>query len=219
MIPSFWLLTMNSPLVATFERGVDALAFVYLVLLFPVPFFWFLIHPVIRFWRRFGNRSYWVAVPVWVISGITLVLLRHSLLATRIHRNIGTWAAGIALLGLAVWMESHTRRHFGLRRLAGIPEMNPGHELRGLVQTGLYARMRHPRYVQYMLTLLSMALLTGAEGIFSLAILSILLYQVVAPLEERELLDQYGPPYAAYRESVPRFLPRLWRKTPIQTPS
>ncbi|MBZ5566049.1 MAG: hypothetical protein LAP13_26980 [Acidobacteriia bacterium] len=70
-----------------------------------------------------------------------------------------------------------------------------------------------------MLTLLSMALLTGARGIFLLAILSILLYQVVAPLEERELLDQYGPPYAAYRESVPRFLPRLWRKTPFQTPS
>jgi len=56
-----------------------------------------------------------------------------------------------------------------------------------------------------------MAFLTGAYAIFLLAILNVLLYQIVAPLEERELLDQYGPQYEDYRRSVPRFVPRLGR--------
>jgi protein-S-isoprenylcysteine O-methyltransferase Ste14 len=78
--------------------------------------------------------------------------------------------------------------------------------------------MRHPRYLLYMLMLLSAAFLTGALPIFLLAILNILLYQILAPLEERELLDRYGAQYEQYRRSVPRFLPHLGR-TPVVPPS
>jgi protein-S-isoprenylcysteine O-methyltransferase Ste14 len=38
----------------------------------------------------------------------------------------------------------------------------------------------------------SLALLTGAARIFLLAILSVLLYQVLALLEERELRERFG---------------------------
>jgi protein-S-isoprenylcysteine O-methyltransferase Ste14 len=64
-----------------------------------------------------------------------------------------------------------------------------------------------------MLMILSMAFLTGAPAIFLLAFLNILMYQILAPLEERKLLDQYGPQFEDYRRLVPRFLPRL-RRTP-----
>jgi protein-S-isoprenylcysteine O-methyltransferase Ste14 len=50
-----------------------------------------------------------------------------------------------------------------------------------------------------------------------LAIVNILLYQMVVLLEERELLDHYGSEYEAYMRAVPRFVPRLWRKTEPQT--
>jgi protein-S-isoprenylcysteine O-methyltransferase Ste14 len=197
----------------TFLKGVDIVALVCAALLFPIPAFWLVIHPAIHFWRRFGNRSFWVAIPVWITIDVAVVLLRNPLFSTRIHRNFLTWIIGVMLLVLTAWIERQTRRAFGLRRLVGLPEMNPAQNLSGLVQSGIYEQVRHPRYVAYMLTLLATAFLTGAEGIILLAILNILLYQIVAPLEERELLQHYGPQYRDYIEAVPRFVPRLGRKT------
>lgn len=198
-------------MVLILQKCLDALALLSLVLLFPIPFFWLLIHSGIHFWRRFGNRSFWIALPVWIIFGAALVLLRGYLYWQRFPRHALTWALGAGLLAAAHWIDRSTQREFGLRRLAGIAEMNPTHSLRGVVRTGIYGRVRHPRYLGYMLTLFGMAFLTGAEGIFLLAIVTILLYQIVAPLEEHELLEQYGCDYEAYAREVPRFVPR-WRR-------
>jgi protein-S-isoprenylcysteine O-methyltransferase Ste14 len=194
-----------------FLRIVDGVALFYLILLLWIPFFWFVFHPAIRFWRRVGNRAFWVALPVWMIFAAGIIIARHDLFAMRVGRNALTWAAGAVLFVVANWLDSQTRHTFGWRRLAGLTEINPQHRLCGVVRTGVYGRVRHPRYLLYMLMMLSMAFLTGAVAIFLLAILNVLMYQILAPLEERELLDQYGPQYEAYRQSVPRFVPRLGR--------
>jgi protein-S-isoprenylcysteine O-methyltransferase Ste14 len=70
-----------------------------------------------------------------------------------------------------------------------------------------------------MLMILSVAFLTGAPAIFLLAFLNVLLYQILAPLEERELLDQYGPQYEDYQRLVPRFVPYLGRTPEARTSS
>jgi protein-S-isoprenylcysteine O-methyltransferase Ste14 len=194
-----------------FLHIVDFVAVFYLILLLWIPFFWFVFHPAIGFWRRVGNRAFWVALPVWLIFAACILVARHRLFAMRIERNELTWAAGALLFVLANWLDTQTRHTFGWRRLAGLAEINPQHRLCGVVRSGVYGRVRHPRYLLYMLMILSMAFLTGAVAIFLLAILNILLYQILAPLEERELLDQYGPQYEAYRQSVPRFVPHFGR--------
>ena len=199
------------PLAATFFRIVDVVALFYLVMMLWIPFYWFFFHPAIRFWRQLGNRAYWLALPVWLGFSAVILAERHDILSHRIGRNALTWIVGFALFVVANWLDSQTRRTFGWKRLIGSAELNPEHTLRGVVRTGVYGRIRHPRYLLYMLMILSMAFLTGAQPIFLLAFLNILMYQVLAPLEERELLDQYGPQYEDYRRSVPRFLPRLMR--------
>ena len=191
--------------------AIDALALAYAMLFFPAPIFWLIIHPAIHFWRRFGNRSFLVALPVWVISGAFLVLWRHTLFSERLSRNALTWVLGLALLGVVVWINRQVHREFSLRRLAGFPELNPERHPGGVVRSGIYACVRHPRYVEFILTFLALALLTGAVGIFLLVIVTILLYLIVAPLEERELLEHYGADYEAYAREVPRFVPRLRR--------
>lgn len=192
---------------------IDYLAFFYLVTLLWIPSYWLVFHAAIRFWRRLGNRAFGVAALVWVIFAAGLIVSRHILFARRLDRSTLTWVVGAALFMAASWLDVQTRHAFGWRRLVGLTELDPHHHLCGVVRTGIYGRLRHPRYALYMLMLFSVAFLTGADAIFLLAFLSILMYQVVAQLEERELLDQYGPQYDDYRRSVPRFVPHL-RPTP-----
>jgi protein-S-isoprenylcysteine O-methyltransferase Ste14 len=212
------LTTFSLSLKSGFLQLVDFIAIFYLILLLWIPFYWFVFHPAIRFWRRMGNRAFWVALPLWLIFAGGIIAARHELLGWRWERNALTWAAGGTLFLLASWLDMQTRHTFGWRRLVGMAELNPEHRLRGVVRTGVYGRVRHPRYLLYMLMVLSMAFLTGAKLIFLLAFLNVLMYQVLAPFEERELLDQYGRQYESYRRSVPRFLPHL-RRTPANPTS
>jgi protein-S-isoprenylcysteine O-methyltransferase Ste14 len=199
-------------LMVRIEKALDALALAYAVLLFPAPFFWMIIHPAINFWRRFGNRSFWVALPVWFIFGAPLVLLRGRIFSQRLGRHPWTLALGFSLIVLACLINRQVHQQFTLRRLAGIPEMEPDRNVRGVVRDGIYSRVRHPRYLAYMLTFWGFAFVTSALGIFVLAIVSVLMYLIVTPVEERELRLQYGSEYEAYCRAVPRFVPRLRRK-------
>ncbi|MEJ2009598.1 MAG: hypothetical protein P8Z30_15820 [Acidobacteriota bacterium] len=175
-------------------KALDWLAIVYAVLYFPVPVYWLLIHPAVGFWRRVGYRSFWIALPVWIAVGFPLILLDNSMFAWRLPRDPLTYCLGVALLALNFWVGRRVHQKFSFKKLAGLPELNPGHSLRGIVNTGIYAQVRHPRYANIML---------GFIGF---------LYLIVAPLEERELREQYGSEYEAYALTVPRFLPRFWRR-------
>lgn len=193
-------------------RTIDWLAVVYAVLYFPVPFYWLLIHPAVGFWRRIGYRSFWIALPVWIVMGAPLLLMEHFLFLHRFPRNAATYGLGTALLLLNFWVGRRVHQQFSFKKLAGLPELNPEHSLRGVVDTGIYARVRHPRYANILLGFVAFGLLTGGAGIFLLAIASFLMYLIVTPLEERELRQQYGSEYEAYARSIPRFVPGFRRR-------
>ena len=192
-------------------KGLDILALVYTVLVFPAAFFWLIIHGAHSWRRRLGVRSLWVALPLWVSSGVAIPLLRHQLLDARFGRPSLALAAGGILMALATWIEFQTRRELGWRRMVGLAEVRSPSSRPPLLTSGIYARLRHPRYLGYTLGWLAVVLCTGARGILGLAILSILLYLVVAKLEEKELEEYYGAEYSAYRRAVPRFIPG-WRR-------
>jgi hypothetical protein len=123
--------------IITIEKLIDTLGLIYCFYLFPIPFFWLLIHPAIRFWRRFGDRSFSIAVPVWLVIGTVIILMRGRLLEERIPRSAVTWVRGGRHLILANWLGVRIVRDFGLRRLVGVPEMNPDCESGGLVSSGI----------------------------------------------------------------------------------
>jgi protein-S-isoprenylcysteine O-methyltransferase Ste14 len=194
-------------------RTIDWLAVVYAALYFPVPVYWLLIHPAVKFWRRVGYRSFWIALPVWISFGLPLVLIENSLFVHRLPRSAATDCLGAALLALNFWVGRRVHQEFSFKKLAGLPEVNPEHPLQGIVCTGIYSQVRHPRYANIVLGFIAFAVLTGAAGIFLLAFATFLLYLIVTPLEERELREQYGTDYESYARTVPRFLPYLWRRS------
>jgi protein-S-isoprenylcysteine O-methyltransferase Ste14 len=197
----------------TLNTTIDGLALLYAALYFPVPIYWLLIHPVVNTWRSIGYRSFWIALPVWILVGVPVALMEDSLFAYRLPRNAATYALGAAFLALNFWVSRRVHQEFSFKKLAGLPELNPDHPQRGVVGTGINAQVRHPRYANIMLGFLAFWLLTGAAGIFLLAFVTFLLYLIVTSLEERELREQYGSEYEAYARRVPRFLPRLRRKS------
>jgi protein-S-isoprenylcysteine O-methyltransferase Ste14 len=212
------LLVVPGPM-ALLYRVLDVVAFIYLLAFFPTPFFWLIIHPAIGFWRKFGNGAYWVALPVWLGVGAILFLVRHPLYAHRLERTPAVWILGLALLALAVGLNRNVHQKFSVRRIIGLPEIHPERDRGSVVRTGIYGLVRHPRYLEFMVAFVALGLLTGAAGIFLLAIVSLLMYLIVAPLEERELRQHYGTAYDDYVREVPRFLPRLRQQTKAPNPS
>lgn len=79
---------------------------------------------------------------------------------------------------------------------------------------GIYGVVRHPQYLGYMLLAVGFALLSPHPLVLGAAAVAVAAFVAQAALEERALLDRFGPAYAAYRARVPRFnvLAGLWRK-------
>jgi protein-S-isoprenylcysteine O-methyltransferase Ste14 len=81
-----------------------------------------------------------------------------------------------------------------------------------IATTGLYARIRHPQYVGFVLILIGFLL--EWPTIITLLMFPILvfMYLRLARREEKESLAEFGERYAAYMAQVPAFIPHLTRR-------
>jgi protein-S-isoprenylcysteine O-methyltransferase Ste14 len=100
------------------------------------------------------------------------------------------------------------RRQLGVRVQMGIPELDPRAEQR-LLTEGIYARVRHPRYLEMLLALLGFALVANYLAGYVVLAASALILHAVVLLEERELAERFGPAWDAYAARVPRYVPAL----------
>lgn len=168
--------------------------------------YWLSIHPLIRFWRRFPPAlTLALHVFVWILLAVPVVHYRRMVLAVDFGPNL--W---LALLGVAALVWSlHLRRGVAgdlpFRTLAGVAELRGETQL---VTEGIYARIRHPRYVQIALALLGFALLANYLAAYLAAGLTALWVRLLVPVEERELRERFGAAYDEYAARVPRFFPR-----------
>jgi protein-S-isoprenylcysteine O-methyltransferase Ste14 len=116
--------------------------------------------------------------------------------------------AGFALIVFEVWIFWRVQRDLGGRRLVGQTELSGGGEI---VHRGIYARVRHPRYVGSLLAILGACILAGTRATWIIAVAWVLLTRMAISLEERELRDRFGAAYGEYCRSVPRFVPSFAR--------
>lgn len=78
-----------------------------------------------------------------------------------------------------------------------------------LATAGLYARIRHPQYVAFVLILLGFLL--QWPTLLTLVMFPVLLvmYARLAAKEESEMATQFGDDYQDYTKRTPRFIPRM----------
>ena len=188
----------------------DAVALFVLLVQLPIPLFWLVIHPVVEFWRRHPRACYYgVGVGSWGMVALALLGGRDWWLAERFARHPLLLLAGAALMAVDVWLLTRVTRGLGWRVLVGLPELMPRKQPAPMA-SGIYERVRHPRYLGMMLSYAGAVLLTGATRLAALVAVFVGLAVLITELEERELLGRLGEAYAGYRRRVPRFLPR-WR--------
>ncbi|HEY6007177.1 MAG TPA: isoprenylcysteine carboxylmethyltransferase family protein [Geobacteraceae bacterium] len=191
---------------------MDTLRYVVaLLLIVAVPAaigYWLLIHPLARFWRRRGpTTAYAVVLPLVGALMAGMVSLRHRLLGADCGLSPPLALAGLGFLLVSGVLLRRLRRKLTLGTLVGVPELSatPG----GLITDGMYARVRHPRYVQMTLAILGYALIANFPAAYGALLFWCAGIYAVVLLEERELAARFGAAWEDYCRRVPRFIPRL----------
>jgi protein-S-isoprenylcysteine O-methyltransferase Ste14 len=175
-----------------------------LFLQLPIPLYWFVLHPQIRFWRRHQKAAYVVGLLLsWAPVTVCLVIFRDRLL---VAGAVAGWriVLGLALIIFEAWIFWLVKRDLGAAKLVGATELSAGGEV---ISRGIYARIRHPRYLGSFLAILGACLLAGTTALWIVAGAWTVLTRIAIGMEEREMRARFGESYLAYCRRVPRFLP------------
>jgi len=109
------------------------------------------------------------------------------------------WTAGISLVvigNVLAWV--------GVYQISLLATSGAAKEL---VTNGLYQYTRNPQYLGDILILLGWSVWSASLWVIPLTAGGIVVFLLTPIAEEPWLEEAYGPPYAAYRQHVPRLLP------------
>lgn len=183
------------------------IAAIVLFLQLPIPLYWFVLHPAKNFWSTRRNAAYIVALAFSWLPVTVLLFVYHSRLFRRDYAALWQIVVGIALIGLEVWIFWRVNRDLGSARLIGATELSGGGQIE---QSGIYSKIRHPRYFGSFLALIGACLLAATRTTWILIAVWTILTALAIAMEERELRERFGAGYEEYSRQVPRFVPRLF---------
>ena len=81
-----------------------------------------------------------------------------------------------------------------------------------VIQTGVYAQLRHPMYFGALLLYLSFVVLSASILALIIFIGVIFFYYYLCRYEEQLLLEKLGFEYQKYMKKVPMLFPKIWMK-------
>ncbi len=200
---------LSLPRAFDYDASVILLRCVAAIVLFlqlPIPLYWFVVHPQVNFWRQHHKAAYITGLLFsWPPVTAAMIFYRHSLFRNQIP-PVWRIVTGVALIVLEGWLFWCVKRDLGGARLVGKTELSGSGEV---ARDGIYARIRHPRYVGSFLAILGACMLAGTRGLWIVAGMWSALTLVAIGLEERELRARFGATYQDYCARVPRFYPLL----------
>lgn len=120
------------------------------------------------------------------------------------------FAAGVALILYSTMLIDHFDL-FGLRQVV-LEWKGRAYTDHPFKTPGLYALVRHPLYVGWLVTMWAAPTMTAGHLLFSAVNTAYILGAIV--LEERDLVRHFGPVYEEYRRTTPMLVPRTARRNP-----
>jgi protein-S-isoprenylcysteine O-methyltransferase Ste14 len=161
-----------------------------------------------------GARTALVVVPIlFVVDGFGVPL---GLLYAPSLTYVGPLALPLQVLGVACAAAGLVIL-FWVGRILAVNVYRKASKERELLQSGIYAYIRHPFYLHFLLLPVGLLLLTLNPLMLVVLLAYLTLDGPVLPStwmreEERELAGRHGPTYAEYHERTGRWLPRIRRR-------
>ncbi len=186
---------------------LPAIAAVFACLYLPVPFIMTWFHGLDRTWKRIGVVSYTLHVPMYLGLVVAVWSLREVWPVSAWPWHPALSALGVGFIAAAFALLFATQGRIGFSTLIAVPQVTQASD-RSLITTGIYARIRHPRYTMLIVGSLGNFLLTGYPLLLLAFAVTTALTLSMSRLEEKELLKCFGDEYRCYRECVPAFFPR-----------
>jgi len=175
----------------------------------PAMAWWFVIHPFVGFWRRVGKTiSYTVMTVLFLGSVAGLFAIRDALVLADLGTNWIMVGVAAVLIIPAIWLAIARTKYLSFAILVGVPELDVDGSGGKLLNEGIYAVIRHPRYIEIVLGTLAYAAFANYLGGYVIALLTIPAIHAIVVIEEKELAVRFGEQYDAYRSRVPRYIPR-----------
>ena len=173
---------------------------------------WYVIHPFVGFWRKIGKPITYTVMTVLLLGSILgLFAIRDALVLTDLGTSWIMVGVAAVLIIPALWLAILRSKYLSFAILTGVPELDADGSGGKLLKEGIYAVIRHPRYVEIALGTLAYAAFANYLGGYILALLTIPGIHAVVVIEEKELAERFGEQYEAYRAGVPRYIPsRPW---------
>lgn len=164
------------------------------------------------------NKLKIIMTPVGIIFWVSLLVLfiyaslwldRFLPVTVLLPRPINMLLSGLLLVMAAVITLWPVYRFF---RVRGSPvPINPPQEL---VTTGMYARVRNPMVLGWIILMFGLGLLLNSISLMFIFTPFFLIINILylKTIEEKELEKKFGQQYVKYKKAVPMFFPRFSNK-------
>jgi protein-S-isoprenylcysteine O-methyltransferase Ste14 len=174
---------------------------------------WLITEALVALHHRPGGSGYMSrdrgstsALGISSAAGVLLALqLAFSVPAATIGAERLAFLMGLTLITLGIGLRQYAVRTLG-KYFTGEVSTQAG---QALIQTGPYRWVRHPGYTGSLISLIGLGLaLTNWLSLCSLVLVLLgLIYRI--RVEERTLVEAFGPAYRQYMQRTKRLIPRL----------
>lgn len=194
----------------SYDSFREFLAAMYIVMVPPAFAFWFIVHPFIDFWRRIGAVwTYIITISLLALMGYGIAQTLGYLPQFDFRPNIWTLIPGMVTIAFSIFLSTQWRQHLKFKTLVGIPELSPQKHPGKLLTEGIYAKIRHPRYLEGIIGFLGWALVLNYPAVYGVMLWSWIAIYITTLIEEKELRQRFGREYEEYCRRVPRLIPKI----------
>ena len=148
-------------------------------------------------WERYIWPSVWGAWSVLIVLQIILSFFLHNQAGLPVLRHVG-WLT-LTVSAVFGWLPI-----FALRKAGGVSKGKSYIQTTVLVDSGVYAVVRHPQYLAGILLSLALILITQHWFIATIGVVAIVLNYFIALKADQGLIQKFGDDYIRYMDRVPR---------------